>query len=120
MLWTVATVLIVGMDNGLGIAVRVKPMPERFQIFTELLVVINLSIENYPGCPVGVVYGLLPACQINDGETAHPKANPFIKVEAVFIWPAMDDGFAHSRNQCAVHLAFFDSSNSYNSTHDNL
>jgi hypothetical protein len=62
----------------------------------------------------------LSTCEVNNGETPHPEPNAFIKVEAVFIGPAMYDGLAHSRKKRVVHLAIIDSSNSYNPTHGNL
>jgi len=49
-----------------GVAVGIEDMTKLFQLLTQLQVVVNLTIKNYPRRSVLIMDGLLTAFKIDD------------------------------------------------------
>src|SRR5499433_1518322 len=54
-LWAFRAVLVVSVNYRFGVAVSVKSVTERFQLFAELTIVVNLAVEYDRGRAVGIV-----------------------------------------------------------------
>src|SRR6266850_3041482 len=113
----IGSVLIVGVNDSFCVAVCIKGVSELLQLFAELLVVIDLSIENNPCSAILIVDRLLAAFHIDDRQAAHAQANSLVEVEAVFIGAAVAYGLTHARKKCLVHGGSVFFNDTYNATH---
>jgi hypothetical protein len=102
MFGTIHAVLIVSMDNRFGIAVGIEGMAQLLQLFSELKIVVDLAVEDYPRRTFLIVNWLLAALQVDDGQAAHSETNGPINVKAIVVRPAVPDRIAHARQQLFV------------------
>jgi hypothetical protein len=96
-LGAVSAILVVGVDDGFGVAVGVESVTQLFEFFTQLEIVIDLAVEDYPGTPIEVVDGLLTALEVDNCEATHRQTGGTIDVEAVLVRPAVKDRVIHPR-----------------------
>ena len=117
MLGTVGAVLIISMDDGLGVAVCIKGVAEPFQLVAEFEIVIDLTVEDNPGGAVLVVNRLLAAFHIDNRQPPHAQADSLAEVEAVIIRATMADSVTHARDQRMINSRVSVLDYSYNPTH---
>src|SRR5215475_8675538 len=91
------------MNDRLGVGIGIKLMPLLIKFFTNFLIVIDLAVEDYPFCFVGITDGLFTACKVNDRQAPHRQANIFPHIKAVIIRPAMRDRRIHARECLSVY-----------------
>src|SRR6185369_9052477 len=113
----VSAELIVGVDDGFGVAVRVERVAQLFEFLAQLEIVVDLAVEDDPRAAIRVVNGLLAAFEIDDREAAHREAGGTVNVEAVFVGSAMANGVVHPREQLLVNRLPVVSNDPYDSTH---
>src|SRR5215813_5492430 len=89
--------LILGVNDGFGVAVGVEGVAQFFELLAEFEIVVDLAVEDDPRAAVLIVNGLLAALQIDDGEAAHGHADRTIYVAAVLVGTAMPDRVVHPR-----------------------
>src|SRR5678815_2330754 len=117
MLRTVRTVLIVGVDNRLSIAVCIKGVAEFFELFAQLEVVIDFTVKDDPGCAITVVNGLLTTLEVNDRQASHRQTDRAIDVESVFVGTTVTNCLVHPSQQSLVNRFSVVSNESYDATH---
>jgi hypothetical protein len=78
-----------------GIGFGAKNVALFEQVFAKFLIVINLSIENYPDSVVLVGERLVTSRQINDRKAAKPEADLTGEVVPIVIWTTMRNGVRH-------------------------
>src|SRR6266700_778120 len=81
MLRAIATVTIVGVNDRFGIAIGVESVAQLFQLFAQLAIVVNLTVENNPGSPVLIMDWLLSALQIDNRESPHAQRHWPLEIE---------------------------------------
>src|SRR2546421_5117771 len=114
---TVGAVLIVSMNDGFSVAVCIEGVAKLLQLFTKFAVVIDLAIENNPGCAILIVDRLLAAFHIDDRQPSHAQAHTLVEVEAVIIRAAMFYRLAHPGQKRLVHEGAVILDDAYNATH---
>src|SRR6185369_2339935 len=90
-------------------------MASLFESFPQFPVVINFAVKNDPFCPIGVMYRLLAACEIDDRQSPHREPHILIHVKAILVRSAMNDGAAHCLEQftvCSSSVSVYKSGNS--------
>src|SRR5260370_4794724 len=73
MLHAVRTITVVSVNDRFGVTVGVKGVAELLQLFTQLKVVVNLAIKNYPRRSILIVDWLLTTFKIDDLEASHSQ-----------------------------------------------
>ena len=91
----VLAVLLVQVDQYLGVAVGGEPVPARDQLLAQLDEVVDLSVEDRRDGAVLVVDGLASAGHVDDGESPHPQRRVGVGVVALSVGPPMSDEAAH-------------------------
>ncbi len=90
------SVLLVGVNDDLGVGAGAEPMPALLQVLAQLLEVVDLPVEGHPRRLVLVGDRLAAGGQVDDLEPAHGEAHPpGLDVEAVLVRPAMGDDAVH-------------------------
>src|SRR2546430_3432716 len=118
MLYTLAAVLFVEMDNGLGIALRAITVAAGFEIRAQLLVVVDFTVVNNPEVLVLVRDWLVPCLDVNNAQSAHSQSNVALHKEPVVIRTTVHDLRIHMRQRVAFHVpARTETKNSANSAH---
>jgi hypothetical protein len=91
-------------------------VPLGFEPFSELLEVVDLAVEDDLDRAIFVADRLVPAGQVDDGQTTMRQTDPRLDPEALGIGPAMGDRIAHrlkhSRIDRTVAIGVEDASNS--------
>src|SRR5262249_2995921 len=91
----VGSVLLVEMDNDLGVGIRGEPVSPRLETGPQIPVVVDLAVEHDPDRAVLVGQRLMTADQVDDAEAAHPEANRAVGVDTLVVWSPVDDRLAH-------------------------
>src|ERR1700738_2110023 len=92
----IITILLVGMNNCLGIAISTKAMPSLLEFFLKLRIIIDFSIEDDEDTLIFVENRLLAASQVDNGEAAHTKRNSLSYPGPLIIWPTVTNNLAHA------------------------
>ena len=92
---TVATVLFVEMNDGLGITMSSVGMAAGDELLAQAKVVVNLTVEDNPDRAVLVADGLMAGCEVHDAQPAHADADMSIKIEALVIRTPVGHDAAH-------------------------
>jgi hypothetical protein len=85
------------MEDYLGIAIGDK-LVVVLQVFPQVPVVVDFSVENYPQRAIVVAHGLVTAAQVNDRQTPMAQADEVIKVGTVVIGAPMLQCVGHGLN----------------------
>src|SRR5262249_31732358 len=96
MLDTAGAVLLVGVDDRLGVALAVKAVAEALQAGSQLREVVDFSVERYPDGAVLVGHRLAAAYQVDDAEATLPQGGRTVDGEAFPVRPAVDQPLAHA------------------------
>src|SRR5712692_5515395 len=106
------------MNDDFCVAASLEPMAFLFEFRMKLLKVINLTVHDHPNGFVLVGDGLMPACHIDDAESAHPKSDSAAHIFAGVIRAAMFDHAGHTReNRLERHPTLVEIRDSVYSTH---
>src|ERR1700692_372555 len=90
------------MNQCLGIAAGGESMAPADQFPPEQLVVINLSVTNYPGRTILIPYRLMSRCEVDNTQPAHPDSARTVRQDAFVIRPAMHDLLAHGMHDGCI------------------
>ena len=96
MLDTVIPVLLVSVNDGLGVAIRTKVMTTLLKLFLQFTIVIDLPIQDDEDALIFVKNRLMTASQVNDRETAHAQGHTIINPHSLVIWPTVANDPAHA------------------------
>src|SRR5215213_1162155 len=113
----VSAELIVGVNDGFGVAVGVESVAQLFEFLAQLEVVVDLAVEDDPRATIRVVNWLLAALEVDDCEATHREAGRAVDVKAVLIGTAVTDGVVHPRQQLLVNWLTVVPNDPYDSTH---
>src|SRR6266496_3363926 len=91
--------LLVQMENGLGIALGRERVPPSQEPAAKLAIVVDLAVEDDDLRAILVEDRLSPTRQIDDAEPSHPEANGALHVDALVVRPPMPDCLAHPPNR---------------------
>jgi hypothetical protein len=97
MFWTFGAIFVISVDDRFGIAVSVKSVTQRFQLFAKFAIVINLAVENDPGRAIGIVDRLMAAFEIDNRQPAHRQADSLAEIESIVIGSTMTNRIIHPR-----------------------
>ena len=89
-------VVLVGVQDRLGVAVGGEPVAPRLQFQPQLGVVEDLAVEDDPQAAVLVADGLLARAEIDDGEPGVAQAGLIVQVDAELVRAAVPDGAEHA------------------------
>src|SRR5579862_1010097 len=103
MLNALASIFLVQMNNRFRVAFSAIAVATRFEIFSQILVVINFTIEDDPNVPVFITQGLVAGLNVDDAEPAHCQAHVLLDKEAVIIGAPVDDLLVHSGERVTIH-----------------
>jgi hypothetical protein len=81
-----------GVEDGLGVAVRVEAMAEGFELFAELEVVIDLAIEDNDSVAIVRIDGLVAATEIDNFEASRTQATSDGLVHTLLVGTAVEEG----------------------------
>ena len=88
-------VVLVQMNDGLGVALGAEPMAVSHQLAMQFLVVVDLAVEDDPHGPVFVEHRLLSAFEIDDAEAPHAERDTVLDVNALLVGAAMHHHSTH-------------------------
>ncbi len=88
-------VLLVEMDEDLGVAVGGEPVPEPLQLLAQLAVVVDLAVLDDRDRPVLVGDRLVAVLEVDDREAPGGKSHAVGLEEPVAVRPAMDEPGVH-------------------------
>jgi len=88
--------LLVKVNDGFGVAAGTVLVAFRFQVFSQLGVVVDLAVENDPDIAILVGNRLMAALDVDDAQAAHGKADVFFDEEALIVGAAMRDAAVHT------------------------
>src|ERR1044072_1982216 len=97
MFGTVNAKLVVGVNDGFGIAVGVERVAEVFQLLAQLEIVVNLPVEDDPRRSVAIMNWLLAALEVNNRKAAQGETDRAVDVEAIFVRAAVTNRVVHPR-----------------------
>src|ERR1019366_3122074 len=103
MLDAIPAIFLVQMDNGLGITSRAIAMTTGLEIFPQIFVVINLTIEDDPNAPVFIAQWLMTGFDVDDAQAAHCQPDVLLDKKAVIIRTPVNDLLVHGDQPVAVH-----------------
>ena len=89
-------VVLVQVDQDLGVAARPELVAPRDQLSAQRFVVVDLAVE-HDDCtlPSSLRHRLMAARQVDDAEPAHAEADAALDERAPVVGPAVADGVAH-------------------------
>jgi hypothetical protein len=77
-------------------------MAMRFQLRTELPVVVELTVENEMYGVILIVNGLLATFYVDDAQASHCQTDPSGDESAIIIWSTMGDHIGHLLERVGV------------------
>jgi len=113
----VESLLLVEMDQRLGVAAGLEDMPAAVEIGAQFDVVEDLSVEGNPDAAVFVAQGLAAGAQIDDRQTAVAEADAGRLVIAFGVGPPMRQRTRHTSQARPIHGAFVQMPESRNAAH---
>src|SRR5580698_1072471 len=90
------------MDDHLSVTVRVKTVSPGFQVPPQFEKVVYLAVEDHPDTFVLTVDRFAPTRYINDAQPAHAQSNRPVRVDALVIGSAVNEGLTHAMNVACV------------------
>src|SRR6516164_11027897 len=103
-LHTITSVFLVEVDDGFRVAPAAIAVPAGFQVWPQLLVIINLAVVNQPDCSIFVRERLLAGLEVDDAQPAHRQAHILGKMETSFIRAPVYDLPVHGLERGAPDL----------------
>src|SRR5579864_5317527 len=100
---TIISVLLIEMNNDLGIAGRFELMATVLKITCEFAVVVNLTVEHDDNAAVFVIDGLSATGYIDDTETARAQPDCWFKVQTLPVGPPVTNALQHSSQALILH-----------------
>src|SRR5215208_281529 len=88
--------LLVQVNDHLGVGVRSEPMPSGFELLLQLAVVVDLAVQDHRHVSSLVEQRLIAVVDVDDRETADSEANARARIRSGGIGPAVDQRVAHS------------------------
>src|SRR5260370_35344710 len=95
MFGAICSVAIVRVNDGFSIAVGIKGVAEFLELFAQLAIVVDLTVENDPRGAILIVNRLLAARELDNRKPAHTHAHAPAKIEPAAIRTASATGSAH-------------------------
>ena len=96
-------VFLVGVDDGLGVAVvGAETVAALQQTLAQLQVIVNFAVKDHPEAVVFVGDGLAAGDQINDGQAPDGQGNLPVLIIARIVRPPMGESGAHPGQQGPV------------------
>ena len=95
-------VLLVKVDEHLGVAVRREPVAGPLEVPPELTVVVELAVLDDRDAAVLVRDRLVAGREVDDREAPGSEPDGPVEVCAVRVRPALDEGCAHRREPAGV------------------
>ena len=94
-------VLLIAVDDDLGVAVGLEDVPLGLQLGAQVHEVVNFTVEHADDSAILIVHGLLACGQVDDAQTAEAQRNGRARVVAAdmvafHIGAAVDDAVRHS------------------------
>ena len=94
-------VLLIAVDDDLGVAVGLEDVPLGLQLGAQVHEVVNFTVEHADDGAILIVHGLLACGQVDDAQTAEAQRNGRARVVAAdmvafHIGAAVDDAVRHS------------------------
>src|SRR5260370_39669986 len=89
MLDAFVTILLISMNNSLGVTIRAKVMPTFLKFFMKLTIVIDFSIEDHKDTLIFVENGLMTTCQVDNREATHPQRDSITYPGPLIIWSSV-------------------------------
>ncbi len=102
MLYAIATVLFIEMDDSLSIALGAVAVPFRLEIGAQLLVVINLSVVNDPDFFVFIGKRLMSGLHIDDAQATHGEAHVTLDKKTIVVGSTVCDLRVHLGEDAAI------------------
>ncbi len=99
MVYTIGTMILIEVQNGLRIAARLQLMSTRKQPGPEVAVIVDLPVEHDHLRAIFVENRLPTARQVNDAEAAHPETHAPPEEHPFVVRAAVPDGVAHLANR---------------------
>ena len=93
---------LVEMCDHFRVAPTGESMTLGFEFLPQSLVVVDLSVEDNPDRFIFVRHGLVDSFDIDNAQSAHPKACQLVAVVALFIRASVDERLRHSAKQLVV------------------
>src|SRR5271157_3635137 len=118
MLYAIAAMFFVKVDDNFSIAVGSKDMPPRRQLLTQVGMIVNLTVEYDPKCPILVAERLMSMRKIDDAEAAHGQADIASCIDPLIIRTSMEHRATHPSQKIGIDLlAAIEFQNACDSTH---
>ena len=103
-LYAVAPIFFVQMNDGFGVAVGAVDVPAGIQAFAEFLVVVDFAVEDDPYVSGFVTDGLVSGGDVNNAQAAHANADRAVGKNAVIIGAAVRHFRAHAAQRSGICL----------------
>src|SRR5579859_1683892 len=87
------------MHYGFGVGLGSETVAFAFKISAKFRIIVNLTIQHHPQRAVFIGNGLMAGAEINDAETAKPKADSRARKNAFVVGASMNDGLVHAMDQ---------------------
>ena len=94
-LQTVGAVILIEMQDSLGVAVRREAVPASLQLRAQFDVVEDFAIEDDPQRPVLIPDRLLAAAEIDDAQARASQADPRVTIDSEFVGTPVPDHCQH-------------------------
>jgi len=98
-------VLLVGVQDRLGVRVGGEGVAARHELGAQLAVVVDLAVEDDRHRSILVEDRLPSPREVDDAESPHPQADPPLDVEPLRVGAAVDYSLAHAVEQLGLDRA---------------
>jgi hypothetical protein len=99
----VGAVLLVEMNDDLGVTVRREVVAAAHEILAQLTEVVDLAVEHDRDRAVLVVNRLVPGDEVDDAQPLDPEPDFTSAEDAARIWPAVLEAGAHPLDHVGPH-----------------
>jgi hypothetical protein len=96
MIHAIVAVLIVGVEDGLGVGAGGVAVPGLFEEGAEAGVIEDFSVEDDEVGPIFIGHGLMATSDIDNGKAAETKGGPGVAIVTGIIGSAVADGVRHT------------------------
>ena len=98
--WTQShAVVLVEVDDHLGVALRREAVPAAAELGGQLLVVVDLAVQHDDDRAVLVEDRLVAGLEVDDSQPLDAEADAVVEEEAARVWAAVLDHRAHALEQ---------------------
>jgi hypothetical protein len=114
----ILTILLIQMDQALGIGRRRELMATLSKIVSQLPVVVNLPVEDHPYRAIFIVDRLLPGMHVDDRQPSHAQSHAISKVKPIVIRTSPPNERTHPPDQRLINVPWLCMNGSDNATHE--